>query len=86
MRRMADAMGEVSNPRAGVDRAALSTLPLACIIHAGSIRTQVYQVEKPTEGKTQKYFLGAKERIRRRNAMADRKIDNDLRTQNPKDR
>ena len=36
-RRMADAMGEVSDPRAGVDRAALSTLHVALIIHAGSI-------------------------------------------------
>jgi hypothetical protein len=34
---MADAMGEVSDPRAGVDRAALSTLHVALIIHAGSI-------------------------------------------------
>ena len=48
---MADRIGEVSEPRAGVDRAALSTLPFACLIHAGSIRTQVHQVEKPTEGK-----------------------------------
>jgi hypothetical protein len=47
---MADPMGEVSDPRAGVDRAALCTLPFACIIHAGSIRTQVYQDEKPMEG------------------------------------
>jgi hypothetical protein len=48
---MADAMGEVCEPRSGVERAALSTLPVACLIHAGSISAQVYQDEKPTEGK-----------------------------------
>ena len=51
MGRMADAMGEVSDPRAGVDWAALSTLHVALINHAGSISAQVYQDEKPTEGK-----------------------------------
>jgi len=54
-RRMADAMGEVCEPRSGVERAALSTLPVACLIHAGSISAQVYQDEKPTEGKKSEF-------------------------------
>ena len=55
MRRMADAMGEVSDPRAGVDWAALSTLHVALINHAGSISAQVCQREKLMEGKKSEF-------------------------------
>jgi hypothetical protein len=52
---MADATGEVSDPRAGVDWAALSTLHVALINHAGSISAQVCQREKLMEGKKSEF-------------------------------